>query len=107
MAGLWEAWIGPGGEEVESCTVLTTSASDRIAFLHERMPVILPREHWDRWLEPRTREPDELVSLLVPFSSDAMALRPVNPRVNDGRVDDAECLAPYEPPIVPEQGVLF
>ena len=107
MAGLWEAWIGSGGEEVESCTVLTTSANDRIAFLHDRMPVILPREHWDPWLLPRAQEPDELLPLLLPFSPDAMTLRPVNPRVNDGRVDDAECLAPYEPPSVPQQGSLF
>ncbi len=107
MAGLWESWSGPGGEWVESCTVLTTTANERIAFLHERMPVILGRESWDQWLEPGVCEPKSLLALLAPFPSDAMALRPVSPRVNDGRVDDAECLAPYEPPRLPEQGSLF
>lgn len=108
MAGLWEAWISPEGEEVESCTVLTTRANDRVAFLHERMPVILPRDQWDRWLEPCAQENlPELLPLFVPYPSDAMTLRPVNPRVNNGRVDDAECLAPYELPTAPEQGALF
>ncbi len=107
MAGLWESWIGPDGELVESCTVLTTTANERIAFLHERMPVILGREHWDHWLDPSVFEPEGLLALLAPFPSDAMALRPVSPRVNDGRVDDVECLSPYEPPRLPEQGSLF
>jgi putative SOS response-associated peptidase YedK len=107
MAGLWESWIGPDGELVESCTVLTTNANERIAFLHERMPVILGREHWDHWLDPSAVEPKGLLALLAPFPSDAMALRPVSPRVNNGRVDDAACLALYEPPRLPEQGSLF
>ena len=107
MAGLWETWMGPGGEVVESCTVLTTTASARIASLHERMPVILPRQHWDRWLLPCEYEPGQFLPLLVPFPSEAMTLRPVSPRVNDASFDDAECLAPYVPPRLPEQGSLF
>ena len=107
MAGLWEAWVAKGGEGVESCTVLTTTANERIRFLHERMPVILPREHWDHWLDTGVHEPTVLLPLLAPYPADAMALRPVSPRVNDARVDDAECLAAYELPQLPEQGSLF
>ena len=107
MAGLFEAWVGPGDEGFESCTVLTTEANATVAALHHRMPVILDPEDFAQWLDPGLSDPDRLEPLLRPFPAEAVALRPVAPRVNDARIDDAECLAPYEPPAVSVQGVLF
>ena len=43
FAGLWESWRG-GREEIRSCTILTTEASDRVSNIHHRMPVILAPE---------------------------------------------------------------
>ncbi|RME56459.1 MAG: SOS response-associated peptidase, partial [Deltaproteobacteria bacterium] len=52
MAGLWERWRAPDGEEVRSCTILTTDANEAIAPIHPRMPVILPRSAHGTWLDP-------------------------------------------------------
>src|SRR3977135_2114372 len=53
FAGLWESWMGPNGEEMETATIVTTTASRDIAHLHDRMPVIVPPEAFDMWLEWR------------------------------------------------------
>ena len=107
MAGLWGKWVGPEGETVESCSVMTTRASDGIARLHPRMPVILPRTTWEHWLDPDNRDVDSLLPLLAPFDSEALAWRTVSPLVNDARIDTPACLAAFEPLERPEQGALF
>jgi putative SOS response-associated peptidase YedK len=51
LAGLWENWKGPGtGEWVRTFAVLTTAANELVAGIHDRMPLILRREDFDRWL---------------------------------------------------------
>ncbi len=52
FAGLWERCRAPDNSTVESCTILTTNANDRLKELHDRMPVILPPEHYGPWLDP-------------------------------------------------------
>ncbi len=107
IAGLWERWDGPDGRRLESCTLLTTAANARIAEIHDRMPAILLPADCAAWLDPERREPTQLEPLLQPLAPEAMELRPVSPRVNDVRCDDADLLAPYEPPPRPVQGALF
>jgi putative SOS response-associated peptidase YedK len=51
FAGLWEGW-GKHGEEIRSCTVLTTDANGLVGEIHHRMPVILSPENYDLWLDP-------------------------------------------------------
>ena len=51
LAGLWETWTGPDGEEVDGACILTTDANGLMASIHDRMPVILEREDFDAWLE--------------------------------------------------------
>jgi len=46
LAGLWEGWRGPGGETVRTFVIVTTDATEKLRPLHDRMPVILPREAW-------------------------------------------------------------
>jgi putative SOS response-associated peptidase YedK len=53
FAGLWESWIGPNGEEQETAAIVTTTASRSIAHIHDRMPVIVPPEAFDFWLDPK------------------------------------------------------
>jgi putative SOS response-associated peptidase YedK len=50
LAGLWERWRGTGGQELESCTILTTAADAVVAPVHHRMPVILPPQSHAAWL---------------------------------------------------------
>jgi len=65
MAGLYEYWRdGSDGEWYLSCTVITTEAIDDVGRLHDRMPVVLGRELWDRWLDPARTDPDATWDLL-------------------------------------------
>lgn len=91
IAGLWETWIAPTGEEVDTCTLLTTEANGVVSLYHDRMPVILDRDQFDTWLDPR-RDGSNLVSLLAPYPEDPMHVYPVDPVVNNPRFEGPECL---------------
>lgn len=91
MAGLWEIWGPKDGEQLHTFTILTTSANDLIQPLHERMPVILPKEAWKAWLDPET-PPEALQELLVSYPQEEMSLRPVSTAVNNVRNDSPDCL---------------
>jgi putative SOS response-associated peptidase YedK len=93
FAGLWEHWEGDG-QVIESCTILTTEANELMRPLHDRMPVILQPEDYDRWLDPRLDKPEAVQPLLRPYPSEALAAYPVTTLVNNPRNDKAECLKP-------------
>jgi putative SOS response-associated peptidase YedK len=94
MAGLWETWRDPGnGEPLESCTIITTSPAASIAHIHDRMPVILPADAHDEWLDPRQQDAEKLDRLLVAYPADRLAARPVSRRVNNARNDGPELIA--------------
>ncbi|MCA8996435.1 MAG: SOS response-associated peptidase [Planctomycetaceae bacterium] len=75
FAGLWEHWSSSDGSEVESCTIITTEANSQMAFLHDRMPVILEPGDYALWLDPDSR-PDELKRLLHPLNFAELELVP-------------------------------
>jgi putative SOS response-associated peptidase YedK len=97
FAGIWDLIHGADGREHESCAIITTAANDLLRPLHARMPVILPQEHHNRWLDPREVEPATLAPLLVPFPAVSMTARRTSARVNQVRHDDPMCLAPPQP----------
>src|SRR5688572_13677384 len=66
FAGLWETWHGADGEEVRTATIITTRPNELMATIHDRMPVILPNDAMQRWLEPSEKQAGELNDLLVP-----------------------------------------
>jgi putative SOS response-associated peptidase YedK len=80
FAGLWEIWKDE--EEIRSYTIITTEANDLMGEIHHRMPVILPPEDYDMWLDPDFDEKESLVSLLKPYPSDKMQAYIVSRRVN-------------------------
>jgi putative SOS response-associated peptidase YedK len=82
FAGLWDRWTSPDGEVIESCTIVTCRANGLIAAFHERMPVILPPERWERWIDPAPADPASFADLLVPAPDDLLAMREASPRVN-------------------------
>lgn len=102
FAGLWAVWHAPDGSTLRTCTILTTAANSAITSLHDRMPVILPREAEPRWLEPATPQ-GELRDLLAGLPADTTRLRAVGPAVNDVRYDGPECLRDA----APEPATLF
>jgi putative SOS response-associated peptidase YedK len=94
FAGLWQA--EPTFGNAECFTILTTAANEYLAPLHERMPVILPREAFARWLDPATPAA-ALQALLRPYPDAPMARYRTTPAVNSIRNDDAGCFAPLNP----------
>jgi putative SOS response-associated peptidase YedK len=91
FAGLWERWQGPEGP-VESCAILTTEANELVRPVHDRMPVILPEQHWSAWLDAGLQDAAAVVPLLRPYPADAMRAHPVGPAVNNPRNHGPECL---------------
>ncbi len=92
MAGLWDRWKTPEGGELLSFTILTTSANPLVSQVHDRMPVILPREAEGEWLDP-TESETALKSLLVPYAGEMEAV-PIGKAVNNPRNDGPELLTP-------------
>lgn len=90
FAGLWEHWPTPGADDsppgsLFSCTILTTAANELLAPLHQRMPVILPLESYDAWLNAPSAQ---VASLPAPWPADTMESWPVSTRVNSPLNDD-------------------
>ncbi len=72
FAGLWDSWRDPNGEIVRSCTIINTEVNDLLCPIHNRMPVILPREMESFWLDPDVEDPGVLSSVLVPYPAEEM-----------------------------------
>ena len=82
FAGLWETWRDPEGTVIPSCTIITTTPNDLLRLIHNRMPVILPREIEDFWLDDSVDDPAALTSVLIPYPADAMEAYEVSSLVN-------------------------
>lgn len=91
LAGVWDRWRDPAGHWLESFAVIVTDANSLIADIHDRMPVILPEECWQAWLDPDFRD---AAALLKPYPAEAMRRQALSTRVNDPRNNDPECLLP-------------
>lgn len=92
LAGIWESWRRPGTEAwVRTFAVITCPANDLMSALHDRMPVILPREAYDRWLAGIEPDPRDL---MVPYPSEPMTMWPISPRVNKPDNDEPAILEP-------------
>ena len=99
FAGLYTGWgKGETDERVLSCTIITSPPNALVASLHDRMPVILPRETHDDWLDPAT-SPDHALPLLKPYPAELMCKSPASPRVNSVRNEGPELLQPPEQPV--------
>jgi putative SOS response-associated peptidase YedK len=75
FAGLWETWIGPNGEEMETAAIVTTPANRTLQSTHERMPVVVPAEALDFWLDFRRVDSDAAAALIAAASDDLEAMR--------------------------------
>lgn len=94
MAGLWDRWQSPDGSEILSCTIITTEANDLVKSIHERMPVILPFNDLQYWLEASEAELARLNSLLQPYPATELEAFAVSPIVNNPHQDRPECIQP-------------
>ena len=90
FAGLWESW-GHGDERVESFTILTTSPNEVVAPIHDRMPVIVAPEDYDRWLDSKV-DVAGVKELLRPYAAAEMVAQPVGTHVNNPANDTPACV---------------
>ncbi len=94
FAGLWETWRSPDGTSLPSCTLITGMPNEVVAPIHDRMVVILRPEHYQQWLDPGERAPEDLAPLLAPYPAAEMEAHPVSRTVNSPRNETADCIAP-------------
>lgn len=96
LAGLWDLWLGPNGEELESCTIIVTEANTVVAPVHDRMPVILPPERWAEWLDPMQQKAAAATLLLAPCDPGMLTAYPVSVRVNRPSNEGPELAEPAD-----------
>ncbi|HEY0736836.1 MAG TPA: SOS response-associated peptidase [Herpetosiphonaceae bacterium] len=77
FAGLYDSWKAPSGEVLYTYTIITTRPNDLVAQAHDRMPVILPRDQEQAWLDTSVEDPFFLQSLLEPYPADLMQMSKV------------------------------
>ena len=99
MAGLYEIWRDPDKADDDpdrfrwTCTVLTTEAEDDVGHIHDRMPLMVPRERWADWLDP-TKSGDDRLALLEPAAPGRLEAYPVSTAVGNVRNNGAHLLDP-------------
>ena len=93
FAGLWETWRDAAGQVIPSCTIITTVANARLAPIHNRMPVVLPRELEGFWIDGSVTDPRTLANALTPYSDQAFVVYEVSALVNSADNNMPEVLA--------------
>lgn len=91
MAGLYEHWKSPEGQWLSTCTILTTTAPDDLGEIHDRAPLLVPREQWSTWLDPAVADPGEL---LIPGVPGVLEVWPVSRDVGSVRNNRPDLVVP-------------
>lgn len=101
LAGLWETWAGPNGEEVDTACIVTAAANALSSVLHPRLPVVVARADFATWLDPDELALGAALALLRPPGEDVLAFAPIGEAVNKASNDGPEVMAPIGPPLAP------
>jgi putative SOS response-associated peptidase YedK len=115
LAGLWETWMGPNGEEVDTVCIVTTEANGATSAIHPRLPAIIDAASVELWLDPDERSTDDALRLLHPPGNDFLTFTAigdaVNKVANDGpevqKALEAQPAIPAREPEGPAQASLF
>jgi putative SOS response-associated peptidase YedK len=94
FAGLYERWVSSEKQTVTTCTIITCEPNDIMRPIHNRMPVIIPQEMEDRWLDRNVDDASRLLNLLKPYPSERMRTPEVSSLVNSPANDSPDCVAP-------------
>jgi putative SOS response-associated peptidase YedK len=97
FAALYETWIGPHGEELDTVAIVTTSASADLAFLHHRVPVTIDPDDFDSWLDCSSEDVTEAMEMLSAPAEGEFAWHEVSTRVNHVAHDDPQLILPITP----------
>jgi putative SOS response-associated peptidase YedK len=101
FAGLWETWIGPNGEELDTAAIVTTTANRTLASIHGRMPVIVPPETFSLWLDGANVDAMTASALIVPAPENLLEVFPVSAEVNRAANDSPNLVEPAAAEPVP------
>lgn len=96
FAGLYDVWRNPAGTTLQTYTIITTTANDLIAPIHNRMPVILRQDDEMRWLSRDVLPADEVQRILAPYPLEGLEDYPVSERVNRTDADDEGVIEPVK-----------
>jgi len=102
LAGVWDRWVSRDGEVIESCAIVTRPALEALAAVHDRMPLVVESDLWERWLDRETTDVEALLAEAT-ARTPALAVHPVSTHVNDPGHDDPGCVVPA----LPAQQALF
>jgi putative SOS response-associated peptidase YedK len=102
FAGLWETWMGPNGEELETATIVTTKANRTLAPIYDRMPVIVPPNAFDLWLDSANVDPVAASALIAPAPENLLEAYPISTDVNRVANDNPKLLEPHVAGAEPE-----
>jgi putative SOS response-associated peptidase YedK len=98
FAGLWESWMGPNGEEMETAAIVTTRANRALAAIHDRMPVIVPPDAFDFWLDSAKVDAETAAALIAPAREGVLDVYEVPPAVNRTANDTPALIDPVIAP---------
>jgi putative SOS response-associated peptidase YedK len=102
FAGLWECWTGPNGEELETAAIVTTRANRTLSPIHERMPVVVPPEAFDLWLDCAAVDAETAAALIEPARDDLLEAQAIATAVNRVANDNSALIEPLAANAEPE-----
>jgi putative SOS response-associated peptidase YedK len=99
VAGLWSTWRSPdNGPTIRTCCVITTSANEKLAGVHDRMPVVVESNDWSVWLGDDPVVGDDslgpALDLLIPAENMTLTMIDVGPLVNSVRNNGIDLIQP-------------
>jgi len=96
FAGLWDSWNSPDGSQVKTATIITTEPNELMSLIHNRMPAILHRRDYAKWLDASPQSPERLKPLIKPYPAEEMNAYPVSTMVNKPENDKPELVVPVK-----------
>lgn len=96
FAGIYDVWLDAEKQPIPTVSIMTTMPNELMADIHDRMPVILPSEAEESWLDPAIQEREAIAPLLVPYPANRMMVFPVSSLVNNVRHDNVACIEPMD-----------
>jgi putative SOS response-associated peptidase YedK len=83
IAGIWSTWKSETGQDIQCAAIITREAVGKLATIHSRMPVMMPRERWEHWLDPQEREIGRAIAIMnIPHPDQGLRAYPISTRVN-------------------------
>lgn len=95
FASLWDIWHPRKEDALRSFTILTTAPNELTAKIHNPIPVIVQKEDYSRWLDPKLKDHEKLSDILAPYPAEEMIAYPVSMLVNNVKNNGPELIARF------------